>query len=318
MQATRIKVAVSPNSGADVYRLSLEQTTSDFDLMVRSAKLLINQVGATKTRLYFPLLSPDVPASTQDEQVSAYETNLESYMSDISLLPFERRVANLKKIVDYNAWEIEAVVSTTGVAEGSFVFKNMNTGLNVEMTETRFSHMTPTLASVPIDEGVANFSQGSEGDFYGFDLKCEYNCSTGVVKVHKAGLWVELENLSKARVVNRIHSNRGIHPSIIDLYEDRILYDASRYSSPKVYFQTYVEDDGVSDGTVELVTHSNDSGDAGLTPVVGSNQYVDNDGPVVMTSPQITLPSGQRFMTRVSPVNGEITSRGSVLIIDVE
>jgi len=315
---TRIKVAVSPNVGFDVYRLRLEQTGADFDLSLLSAKLLVNQIGATRTRLYFPLLSSDQPASSDDGLVSVYETSSETYDSNVSVQPFERRIASLERVVDYNAWELETVVSTTGVAEGMFVFQNMNTGLSIDTTETRFVGLNPTVASVPIDENILNFATGNEGDFYKVDLRCEYNCGTGVVKLHKAGLWVELENLSKARVVNRIHTNVGAQTSTADIVDTRVLFDASRYSSPTVYFQTYVEDDGVSDGAIELVASGADSGALGLTPIAGSNLFVDNDDAVSMTSPPLTVSSGQRLMTRVIPTSGEVTPRGSVLIIDVE
>jgi fibronectin type 3 domain-containing protein len=315
---TRIKVAITPNPGADEYRLSLGQTTSNFDLLVYSAKLLVNQIGASKTRLYFPLLSAEVSPSEFDTETSVFETALEVYGNNPNILPFQRRVASLDKIVDYNAWALEAVVSSTGTAQGKFVFHNLNSALNVSGTETRFGSFSPVLATVPIDDGVNGFSNGDEGSLYSLNIRCEYNCSTGVVKVHKAGIWVELENLAKARVVNRIHSNKGLQSGVANLTDDRILYDATRYSSPKLYFQTYVEDDGTSSGSIELITSGTDSGALGLNPVPGSSLFIDNDGPQLITSPQITVPSGQRVMTRSTAVTGEITTRGSVLIIDVE
>gem|GEM_PF-2790267 len=318
MGPTRIKVVVTPNSGADIYRLSLDQTTSNFDLLVYSAKLLVNQVDATKTRLYFPLLSAEVNPSEQDEEISVFETNLETYLDNPHIFPFERKTASLEQIVEYNAWTLEAVVSSTGLAEGAFVLNNMNTSIDVEMTETRFGSLAPVLATVPIDDGVNGFDGGSEGNLYRLNLKCEYNCSTGLVRLHKAGLWVELENLAKARVVNKIHSNRGLQPFITDLTDERILFDVTRYSSPKVYFQAYVQEDEFSDGTIELITSGTDSGALGLNPVPGSSLFINNDGPALMTSPQITLPSGQRVMVKVSPVTGEIMPRGSSIIIDVE
>jgi hypothetical protein len=318
LNPTRIKVSFSPNLGADVYRLSLEQTTSLGDLILSSAKLLVNQVGATKTRLYFPLLSSESNPSALDETVSAYETSADFYVQNPSAFPYERNTSVLERIADFNAWAIEAIVSTSGSAEGIFSLNNIDTGLDVQMTETRFVQNNPVLAVVPLDEGAGNFSTANEGDQYVLNLKCENNCETGVVRIHKAGLWVELENLAKARVVNRIHSNRGLQSSSVDLFEDRVFYEASRYTNPKVYFQTYVEDDEFSDGSIELVNHSDDSGDLSLSPVVGSSLFVDNNGSSLLTSSQITIPANQRIMTRVTPANNELNAKGSLLIIDVE
>ena len=135
---TRFKIAVTPNAGADFYRLSLEATALPTDLIVVGAKLLVNQTNATKTKLYFPLTSSDSSPSFEDVNGHMYSTSSEAYSDFENALHFKRVASELSRIIDYNAWELEVVVSVTNSAEAILGLQNLNTGIIVETTETRF------------------------------------------------------------------------------------------------------------------------------------------------------------------------------------
>ena len=134
---TRIKATITPTAGLETYRLELDQTNADGELNVFAAKLLVNQTNATKTRIYFPLISSDESPNNQDDSIAAYTTNSETYDNYEYAVLFERRADKMSKIADYNGWELEAVVSTTGTSSGIFGLENTSSGQIVDMTRLK-------------------------------------------------------------------------------------------------------------------------------------------------------------------------------------
>lgn len=317
LEMTRIKAVVTPNVGADFYRLSLDATVANGDLIVGGAKLLVNQVNATKTKLYFPLASSDASPSPDDVTAQIFSTSSETYADFENALQFKRVASELSRIIDYNAWELEVVVSTTNSAEAILGLENLNTGLIVETTETRFSSNSIQLARIPFDEGSAEFGMINENNDYALRVKCEYECVTGEARLYKAGLWVKLENLAKARVQHRITNYNSFINSTTDLTDFRAYIDPATFTAPEFYYQILTADDVSSQANVDLITSLNDSGAVGISPVVGSTMFVDFDGISLQMSPQITLPAAGNYMTRVDPTGGDVTLRDASLIIKV-
>ena len=175
-----------------------------------------------------------------------------------------------------------------------------------------FSSNSIQLAKIPFDEGSAEFSTSNENHNYALRVKCEYECITGEARIYKAGLWVKLENLAKARVQHRITNYNSFINSTTDLTDFRAYIDPTLFTSPKVYYQILTADDGSSQANVDLLTSLSDSGVAGLSPVVGSTLFVDFDGVSLQTSSQITLPAAGNYMTRVDPTGGDVTVRDGV------
>ncbi len=316
-EPTRVKMVVTPNVGLDYYRVLLDQTSSDGDLIVYSVKLLVNQVNATKTKLYFPLLSSENSPSNQDASAFSFSTSDEVYADFESALMFRRRANDLKKIIDYNAWELEAVVSTQGTSEGVLGLQNLDNDEIVSTTETRFSSNSIQLASVQFDEGSLNFDETNENNRYGIRIKCEYECSSGAVRAYKAGLWVSLENLASARLVHRITHYQSSVNSQTDFTDTRAYLDLASFSSPTIYLQAVIQNDVGSSGDVELMSTVQNSGAAGLSSVAGSSTFVSGDGVDLYLSSAITPPTNNNFVTRVTPSAGDIYLRDASFVLKI-
>lgn len=282
---------------------------------MNSAKILVNQSNASKTKLYFPLLSVSQIPSANDGEVFAHSTMALDFSSPNSRIQFLRQANDLENLTDFNAWELEAIVSTTGTAEGVVALNNNDVGQLVYGTYTRFSNNALTLANIPIDEGVANFNSSNEGHLYEIQIMCEYNCSSGTVALHKAGLWVKLENLTKAISYYRMAGLQDPQGSSTDYYDDRIYLDLSLYSNPLLYFEADLEDDITSSADVSLVYHANDSGSFGLNAEVSSMLSFNSDLRERQRTGALTLISGQRFSTRLEPSGGMVNLNSSALII---
>ncbi len=316
-EPTVFKSPITINSGAQKLRLELEQTTSDGQLSVYSAKLLVNQVNATKTKIYYPLLSSDESPINVDADVFAYSTSDTVYHDFPQASLFTRRALSLDKIIEYNAWELETLISTVNGAEGILGLYNNNTSQLVAMTETRFSGPGVIITSIPFNEGVLQFRGVNEGHNYRLVLRCEYYCSTGSVRIHKAGLWVKLRNLSKTSLVYRIGSlNRMIGVETILTYQ-RAIFDRSQFTNPKVYYQVTADTDSLSQGSVDLMYHSASSGNLGLNLVTGSQIFINPATLNNYRSPEIVgLPINEKFVSRVSPSQGQITIRSSQILVE--
>ncbi|MCB0413867.1 MAG: fibronectin type III domain-containing protein, partial [Bdellovibrionales bacterium] len=305
-EVTRFRVTATPNLGSDVYRIRVSQTTSDDQLVIHGAKLLVNQVNATKTKLYFPLLSVKGGASHTDTTGFSFSTNLQSYQNINHRISFQREVDHLKTIADYNAWEIETIVSTSGGAEGIMALYNEEESANVATTETRFDQSSLVLNRIPLDEGVVGFSSINNGDHYSIKMMCEFNCGAGQVILYKAGLWVKLENLSSAIVQYRLASSQDPEGSVLQKYQDRVIIDATKFSTPTIYFRTDLVDYPGSTADVLLQSHGDDYGTSGLVDAPGSALYFDLDSRGTLLSGPLSLSSGDRFTTKLIPNGGMV------------
>lgn len=313
----RLTQALSLNAGGDSYRLELEQTTSTTQLNVFNSRLLIEQVGATKTRLYYPLLTSDGLSMSGDSSVAVLQTTLSSFQSQANALSFRRQAQKLSKLIDYNAWELEALVSSSGGATGSIQLFNRTSDTPVPMTETNFSSSSIQRARIFIDEGASQFGTVNENDLYEVQVRCDLDCDLGDVKVHKAGVWVQLENLTKAVVILRNSPSSASYAAGQTLSEQRAFLDLSQYTNEQVFFQADVYEDGSSGGTVELQSHAQDSGTVGLAIVAGSSLSFNLDQRQVLRSGALTVNSTDRFVARVVPSSGVLQVYGTFMVIHV-
>lgn len=316
--ATRLTQSFTLAVGNENYRLELEQTTTDLQTSILNSQIQIVQVGATKTRLYFPLLSSDGNISSGDESVASLITTLSSFQSLDEAIVFKREANQLDRILDYNAWEIEAYVSASGGSIGAIQFYNKSSLTSLPMTETNFSTSSIQRARIFIDEGSTQFGSANEEHNYELQIKCEFNCDLGSPRVHKAGLWVTLENLTKATVAFRNLPAVIETPADTQLADHRSRINTSQFSNNQIYFMVDGEDSISSNGNVELRHHGADSGSAGLSTVAGSSLNFSLNTRQVLKSGALTLSSGDRFLTRVNPSSGTLKVRSSWILIYVD
>ncbi|MEO0335186.1 MAG: hypothetical protein AAF202_02260, partial [Pseudomonadota bacterium] len=314
---TRFEQVFSPTVGAEIYTIELEQSTGGFEVEVFQARVLVHQVGATRTRLYFPLLGSDGTVLSGDADTFAFSTTNEGFVDIDYAMTFTRDTDQLQTIPDYNAWEIEAIVSSTADTTGSIRFLNKTTSTEVPQTWTNFKSNTPQMARVAIDEGVSEFDGDNEGDRYQLQMSCELDCGLGEARIHKAGLWVRLENLSKAIVVQRNLAIRQQVSAPTSLAQTRVLLDLSRYTNEQVFFEAEAADGFSDDANVVLRSHGADTGSAGLVDVSGSQLNFDFNGTQVLRAGPLTINSGDRFVPAVSTVNGSLDLFWSTVLIEV-
>lgn len=316
-EETRIRTAFSAPGARSVFRLRLAQTSAEQSLFVVRSLVLIRQTGATRTRLYIPLVSASDSMSLSQPNQSLFSTSSTTLTKLPQALLWLRELSSYRRLRDFNGLEIEAVVSTTGSASGQFVLYNRDRNEEVSPTRTRFFENDLSLARTQFSHRTPTFDIANEGEHFELRLKCEYQCGSGEARMHKAGLWIDLENLTEALVFYRAASAQNNLTSAGPLPNWRTYLDLNAFSQSEVYFQAQGSVSSAGEtATLQLRSHNLDQGIIGLTSVTGSNLILDSTEPMLsrtLALPSLTSP--QRFVTEIQSVAGQLQLDSSFLVI---
>ena len=302
----RFRVLFTPTSGYDEYRLALPATTNADSLVVQTARLLVNQTGATKTKLYIPLLaSNDQPTHSDVSPVEFTNSSTYAELSTGSI--YIKNSANLADLADQNAWEFEALASATATTRASAVLYNVSQNAIVSNTQTPISATSVSLIHAPFAEGSTNFAALNDGDQIEPSIRCELNCANGLgISLYKAGLWVRLTRLNKAEIYYRLaRASSTFSDTVFD--GERSFLNLSSFSNPTVNFLANGYTSPGDSATVQLITAgTSDQGiPAPLVPVAGSSLLFNSGSKVQSsTSAPLTINSGDRFLLDATPASG--------------
>jgi hypothetical protein len=283
----------------------LDGTTAPGQLQVLSARLLVQQVNATITKLYFPLLSSAAAPTGADAAAPIATTSSGSLATPATAAIFIHDPTKFATVPAYGAWELEAVVGASGGASAEFGLINVTQGTLVQNTQTISPSAAPTLVDVPIDEGVAGFGAANIGDSAQAAIACPLGCAAGAgsAMIYKAGLWIRLTELTKAEASYRC-SPAATAGSLANADWERTLLDLASFSNPAASFVASAV--GVGAGaTIGLMNAgSSDSGYSGLAPVAGSTLVIPSGAAgsfSTVASPPLTVSSGIRVFPQISP-----------------
>ena len=312
---TLFRNTLSIPSGVSAYRLKLSGTAEPGQLQVLSARLLVKQVGATRSKLYFPLLSKASAPNSADSTSPVFSTLGTSYETLPVSNRFTRHLSAQSNLGEFNSWELEAVVAGQQDAIGTFALRNLNQNALVEDSQTYFRSDTLTVSRVPISEGLENFSSANEGDEYDLVMRCDLNC-TSEVRIYKAGLWLKVQDLSKVEVVQRLTLGATYPDSPNVLADARGLVDASGYSNPSYGFSVTALAAPLTFLNLQLSSSgTSDSDTTGLNAIPGSGLFFGLPEMATMTTPMnLPLVSGHRMVVEVTPTAGSVV-RGASLVI---
>lgn len=316
---TRFETSFSLSAGAHTLKLRLAATSLTEMLTVPAARILISQDGATKTRIYFPLLASSQGATSEDETALMAFSNNTSYDSLPEAMPYVRNALALSRISEYNAWRMDVITYADTGVEGVLKLENLNAGAAVGNLETEIRNNSPKLVQIPIQEGVAQFTTGNENHRYEPQLKCTSGCGLGAVHLLKAGLWVRLEDLTKLQVAYRTGGGADMIFSDTDLTNFRSKLDLSKFSSPQIFFQATAT---LSSGNADILlssVNSNDSGLSGLHSIPSTQiSYTSGLGKQTQrTGSPITLTTNDRLLTSLRTSGSSIYLHGTQLIINL-
>lgn len=317
---TRFKTALTLLPGLQNYRLQLSGTSSAGSLQVFAARILINQVNATRTKIYYPLLASSNTPLSGDVYAPIYMTNNTDYQVVPASTIYHRDPSRYSRLFAFNSWEFEAVVASQG-GVGAVALYNTNTSSEVEAATVQFSQNSVALIRSPFSEGVQQFSSSENGNNYRVAAKCVDACDVGPVGVYRAGLWMRLTDISKVEIVYR--NVMAINNVSADLYltTGRNAIDLGSFSNPVVSFRATGSTSGaMSDSTqVELLsTAGAASGTAGTVTVAGSTlSFTSNAVSQIESGSTIGLISNDNVITRANAISGQFNLIDSQIVIRI-
>ncbi len=312
---TLFRNTITIPSGLTAYRLRSQGTTEPAQLQVMSARLMVKQVGATRTKLYFPLLSKSSTPSSSDSLNPLHGTMSTDYSTLPSAQRFTRHLSAQSTLGEFNSWELEAVVSAQQDAIGSFALRNLSQNALVEDSQTYFKSDTVTLSRVPISDGLENFSTANEDNQYDLVVRCDRNC-TNSVQIFKAGLWLKVLNLSQVEVVQRLTLGASYPEGAPVLTDSRAVVDLSGYSNPSFGLNVTASTPMMTILDVLLSSSgTSNSSTSGLNPVPGSTLSFGLPDMTTQATPMnLSLTNGDRLVVEVSGQAGAVVREAGLVI----
>ena len=310
--------SLTMNSSLDIYKLAIEQTTIQNQVNVLSAKINIYQVDATRTKIFYPLLSTDASPTHEDLSGEVISTSDIGYNNFIESVKYLKETSTQSNLFNFNTWELESVVSSTNNAAGSLVLRNTNTSEDVLGSETVIESNDILLAKTYLNEGVTALSSANEGNEYELLLKCNENCDVGEVKVYKSGLWLKVKNLKRLRLYERLtHLKSGV--SADETFSaERLNLNSADYFNPVFYHRSVTQDTNSSSVELNLYHHGDSSGNSNLNLQAQSNILADSDDlKLISTSAAFVPVDNDYYMLEVIPMSGTVDLLSSFIMIDV-
>lgn len=316
---TRLRSNFVPNAGFDFYQLKMGATTQNSDVKIEQARILVTQVGASKTKVFIPLLTSSRAPSSSDGSLPVENTTNNSYLALNNSTEFVRDLSKYSKLIENNPWEFEVIVSSDG-GKGVVSLFNQNLQLPVEDTEIEFSDSSVTIVNSPFSDGIQNFSSPTNDlNVFKVAMKCEKDCNLGPVNIYKAGIWISLSDLSNIELLYRtsLAKNSIITPIVMD--GGRTLIDASLFSNPIFNFRVIGSAPaGLSGDFMLLSSGTLDSGTGGTSVISGSTLSFSTMAPLTQkTGAPLSLLSNNRYMIKADPNSGELSLQESAITVNV-
>lgn len=240
----RYEDTFTPTTGTTIYIVRLDSTPTGLDLLqVFTARILVDQVGATKTRVQVPILQgPRVTVShaTTSGPVDATASLAYTQAQPDRWALWRRDNAVYADIASGTPWTFGAVLNSTAAAVTAWagVF-NATTGVQVvdggtpvEVSVTSGAALVPQWVSIDFASDATNFT-----DTQIFEARFKNNTAGQSAQIFVAHLYVRLTNLTKAEMFFR--ASRGVQSSARDVFsEARLEWDSTKFSSVTTYLES--------------------------------------------------------------------------------
>jgi hypothetical protein len=319
----RYSTSFVPTSGANNYRVQLSGTNSSDQLRVYTARIIVKQVNATKTRLYIPLMADEYDEYSNSTQRYIEETNSTSYTQQSSrhYQIWKKDLSAISTLASHNAWSFEPILWSSS-SSGSCYAKlfNVGTGDDVDDSGVSVYGSSPTLVSKAFSNESDDFENQSS-----FEVRIRSNKSSKKCRIAKAGLWVSLSSINKAEVYYRVE--KGYHGigTLLTSENSRTQLDSSFFgdSLVNVYYETTAYKNGSpSSGRLSLANHGSlDSGTDGATEVTGCSIHfseLNSDRSRVRSSSCSGVTNSDRYLNRVDSSCCQVFSASTFVIMQFQ
>jgi len=277
------------------------------------ARILIQQVGATKTRIQIPLLNDrDSAAATTSARVagctSACNNTYAQPIANTNCWTLWRYdAANWSSIAPGTPMSFRAMLSTT--AGGTAVASLFDSAGN-QVTASEVSTTATSATLVTSDFALSALNDGST-----YEVKIENTDGDHAVNLYKAALWIALDPLSRAESYYRVSGVRRSSAAETRSYQ-RVLYEAGRFSAPV----TYAEFTGryTSSGTRVVGLYDAGTADAGTEGGLFANggvNYTWTTRSRFRVPLPASVPDGDRLIYGADAGSGRMATTTAFLVV---
>ncbi len=299
-------------SGADTYRLRTEASSTT--MTCYAARIVVKQTGATKTRVYIPMLSGDYTAA------SALDTSAASVDNRVNTTTYGQTTAAKFPFFTYNtadwgvlataAFNFEAVTQTSGGTSGRRLGLYTTTGTAATMS-SNFGSSTTTMARITATTNKTNLTNGTS-----YELRARSPSTATTHYIYRAGMWVNISNIQKGISYYRV-ARRNSLTTTTTIDHARAQIDNSRFTNGTVYFESIGADSVAGTSNIDLQTLGvNDTGTAGASNIASSSIDFTSTTKTRTRTGSLSVTNGDRFIPKATVSSGtQDTTQSCVLDI---
>jgi hypothetical protein len=312
---TRYRVSWIPTDNTKrAYFVRMEDTASAGQLVVQTARIIVQQTNATKTRIQIPLVQKEHDLSAAPTGNLATTTST-TYVQDspMKYSLWKKDTSVYADLAATNPWSLEAVLSSNNASGYAYAaLFNATDNSQVTGTEIYVYGTTWDIKDVSFGDTATNFH-----NLDNFEARIKSNNASYTAELRSAvRLYVRLTNLTQAEVLYRVGRARAAGTALEDTEEQRVLLDTSLFANPLFYFEAsgYCAD---NDQRVFLRDHStNDSGTDGSN-VSGSGINFNSASKTIVRAFDISPTSGNRFYTYITSSTSNLELNHAWLVVQV-
>ncbi len=302
-----------PSSGNHVYQLRLPQTAAGNNVIVHAARIVVVQVGATITRLQFPLASTSVSSTLDSSGAPFHNSTSTSYgQSDpvrCALFLLEKTL--MATIAAGTPWSWETVGFQGLAATASIGLFDATANAQIGTVEN--GHTTTTASILTSDFADNLLTDGNE-------LEVRVKSSNGAIGANAcaARLYVRLTSASKAVIYRRLSTSHASLGSSFECDEARQLINLAQFSGALAYYEGTGWESVSGTVTQDLLDDGTSESSSGAGSVVSGSPLTFNGSTRIrQRSSALTLTASHRFVPKLTRTSGTLQSGPSYLIVTV-
>ena len=304
-----------PAAGADVqYRMRLEGTVSEDQLKVSTARMVVLQTNATKTRIQIPLLNhghDNVSNKTNEPTDETFElTWSQSGPGRFSL--WKKDSSAWGDMASGNAWTFEVVIKAQDGGTASACLYNTTLSRAVPASVIDQTGVNYGILTVGFPSTATDFD-----DLHEFDVRHKISSSAYSSRIARACLYVRLTDLKKGEVswrFSRKVSESGAHTQD----KQRVWLDTNHYSNPEVYHESTGYENAPGDLYTGIWDGGTSDGGTGGTELANAAINFDSTSRArqrTTTNLMGDLTSGHRYIHHIGGTSGAIVVTSSWLVV---
>ena len=292
--SSRYRTTFTPTVGADTYRVKIDGTPSS-SIVVYAARIIVKQVGASKTKIFIPLTS--IPNSSGNTIASTTTTQGNAAYYSI----WKKDSSAWSAVAAGSPWTFEAVFQSSASSKTAYIeFANFST--TTILATVSSTATVPTLLSTSFADNLTGFNNL---DLYQVQGRISSTAGSNFTTLFKAGIWVTLTSLTQAEI---FYYGTGQHRALLDL---------SLFSNPFVHAEStaYITS-GATGCTTEIGDlGTSDTSNSYSTVANSSLSFTSTAKTLARTASAFSITSGNRFWGSYSCTTSTMTNVSNFEVI---